>query len=362
MIKVAFISDKLIYGGIERFFINYLKNYDFKDEFEIDVIYSGECDDEIRDQFLSCGVNIIECTNNIDHMNKYYRELRKLFKKNKYDVIHCNFLHDNFIPLFAGIRAHVKKRIVHVHTDMSLKYDANRTNILIRFDRKIRVFLGKLFATERLACSEEAGKKAFGKNYKIIYDAINIDNFKYNEQIRKTTRKSLGYKPHDHVYGFVGRLNNNKNPLHAMKVFEAIEQIDKSARFLIIGAGSLKEEILNMIHKKSKYKQIDPVDNINDYYSAMDVLIYPSFTEGLGLVSIEAQCNSLPVVASDTIPRTTKISNYINYLPLKDDVNVWAQVLYSYASCNRKEIVYNNNYSNYNIKEKAKELFDIYKK
>lgn len=360
MIKVAFISNNLIYGGIERFYINYLNNYNYKDEYEIDIIYSDKCDEEILNQFSSCGVNIIKLEYGINNRFKYYKELKKLFKKNKYDVIHSNLMQNDYVPLLAGLLRGVKVRISHAHMDMSMKYDGKK-NFFSRFIRRIKVRLSNILANRKIACSEEAGKKAFGKRFKIIYDAINIDTFKYDESIRKSIRKSLGYKPHDHVYGFVGRLNNNKNPIHAVKVFEAIEKIDKSARFLIIGDGDLKDEILSMIHKKSKYKLIDPVVNINDYYSGMDVLLYPSFTEGLGMVSIEAQCNSLPVVASDNVPRTTKISNYINYLPLKDDVNTWAQVLYSYASCKREDIVYNNNYNNYNIKEKAHELFDIYK-
>ncbi|MBR6072975.1 MAG: glycosyltransferase [Bacilli bacterium] len=362
MIKVAFISNNLIYGGIERFYINYLNNYDFKDEYEIDIIYSGKCDEEILNQFSSCGVNIIKLEYGINNKFKYFKELKKLFKEKRYDVIHCNLMQNDYIPLFAGLLRGVKLRISHAHMDMSMKYDGNKKNIFNRLGKRIRVRLSNLIANKRIACSEEAGKKAFGRRFTIIYDAINIDNFKYDDKVRKSIRKSLGYKPHDHVYAFVGRLNNNKNPMHALKVFEAIKNIDKSAKFLIVGDGDLKEEILSIIKKKSKYKQIDPVENINDYYSAMDVLIYPSFTEGLGMVSIEAQCTGLPVVASDNVPRTTKISNYINYLPLKDDVNAWAQVLLSYVTCNRNEIVYNNNYSNYDIKDKAHELFDIYKK
>ena len=362
MIKVAFISNKLIYGGIERFYINYLKNYDFKDEYEIDVIYSGECDDEIVNQFLSCGVNVIKCTYGINNVLRYTHELRKLFKKNKYDVIHCNLLQDDYIPLWAGLRAHIKKRISHAHMDMSMKYDGNTTNYFYKLGRKIKVMLSNTLANRRIACSEEAGKKAFKKKYEIIYDAIDIDNFKYDANTRKVMRRSLGFKPHDHVYGFVGRFNKNKNPLHAIKVFKVIEQLDKSARFVIIGAGDLEQDVKDLIGKMGKYRMISPVDNINDYYCAMDALIYPSFSEGLGMVSIEAQCNALPVVASTNVPRTTKISNYINYLPLKDDVSIWAQVLNTYAACKRSDIVYNNNYSNYNIKEKSHELFDLYKK
>ena len=225
MIKVAFISNNLIYGGIERFYINYLNNYDFKDEYEIDIIYSGKSDEEILNQFSSCGVNIIKLEYGVNNKYKYYRELKKLFKENKYDVIHCNLLQNDFIPLLAGLLRGVKLRISHAHMDMSMKYDGNKKSIFNRFGRKVRVIIARFLANKKIACSEEAGKKAFGKRFDIIYDAINIDNFKYDESIRKSLRKSLGYKPHDHVYGFVGRLNNNKNPQHAIKVFESIEKL-----------------------------------------------------------------------------------------------------------------------------------------
>ena len=192
MIKVAFISNNLIYGGIERFYINYLNNYDFKEEYEIDIIYSGKSDEEIVNQFSSCGVNIIKLEYGLDNKIKYLHELTRLFKKNKYDVIHCNLMQNDFIPLYAGLKAHVKKRISHAHMDMSMKYDGNKKSIFNRLGRRIRVRLASILANKKIACSEEAGKKAFGKNFTIIYDAINIENFKYDEQVRKSIRKTLG--------------------------------------------------------------------------------------------------------------------------------------------------------------------------
>ena len=43
--------------------------------------------------------------------------------------------------------------------------------------------------------------------------------------------------------------------------------------------------------------------NIADYLCAMDVFIFPSKFEGLGIASIEAQASGIPVVMSDRIPK-----------------------------------------------------------
>ncbi len=44
-------------------------------------------------------------------------------------------------------------------------------------------------------------------------------------------------------------------------------------------------------------------------YSAMDVYLFPSRWEGLGIAAVEAQSNGLPVYASDVVPIETKITS-----------------------------------------------------
>jgi glycosyltransferase involved in cell wall biosynthesis len=63
---------------------------------------------------------------------------------------------------------------------------------------------------------------------------------------------------------------------------------------------------------------------------AMDVFVFPSFSEGLGITLIEAQFSELRCVAADTIPMATKISNLIRYRSLDDTAKAWADEILSW--------------------------------
>ena len=62
-----------------------------------------------------------------------------------------------------------------------------------------------------------------------------------------------------------------------------------------------------------------------DYiYQAMDVCVFPSLFEGLGIVAIEAQAAGVPIVCSDGLPPETDITPIYRQLLLSDGAEKWA--------------------------------------
>ena len=64
--------------------------------------------------------------------------------------------------------------------------------------------------------------------------------------------------------------------------------------------------------------------NVNEYMQAMDVFLFPSLYEGLGIVAIEAQVSKLPVFISDAVPDEVMISDNIYRVNLTDNDDVWS--------------------------------------
>lgn len=56
----------------------------------------------------------------------------------------------------------------------------------------------------------------------------------------------------------------------------------------------------------------------------MDVFVLPSFYEGLPVVGVEVQANSLPFVCSDNVTRELDISNNIDFVSINSDRYIWA--------------------------------------
>ena len=98
-------------------------------------------------------------------------------------------------------------------------------------------------------------------------------------------------------------------------------------------------------------------NNINEIYSMFDLFVFPSLFEGLGIVLIEAQINGLTILASNKVPKSTKISDKIKYLSL--DKNKWIKEL-NKIDKKRKKVAYNNKKDSYDIKNVVKTLTKIY--
>ena len=63
---------------------------------------------------------------------------------------------------------------------------------------------------------------------------------------------------------------------------------------------------------------IGNVSNVHDYLQAMDVFVFPSRFEGLGIVGIEAQANGMPVIASTNVPKELQLSPLVKFCGLED--------------------------------------------
>ena len=98
--------------------------------------------------------------------------------------------------------------------------------------------------------------------------------------------------------------------------------------------------------------------------SAMDIFIFPSKWEGLGLAVIEAQASGLPCLLSDRIPRDVYISDNMKSAALETSSEDWANMLVDMAVEDRDTQSAHNiekiNNAGYNIVTEAGKLKDIY--
>ncbi len=66
---------------------------------------------------------------------------------------------------------------------------------------------------------------------------------------------------------------------------------------------------------------------------AMDVFVFPSHYEGLGLVAIEAQAAGLKTTASEAITQEAQVTDLLTYCRLAQPPAAWAQrVVNAYAN------------------------------
>jgi len=94
-------------------------------------------------------------------------------------------------------------------------------------------------------------------------------------------------------------------------VFAEIKKKRPNAELILVGTGPLEEKVRHKVSDKGISESVHFLGNrkdMNRIYQAMDVFIFPSLFEGLGIVAIEAQAAGVPVVCSEGLPPEAEIS------------------------------------------------------
>lgn len=197
------------------------------------------------------------------------------------------------------------------------------------------------------ACSPEAGRDRFGRKitegdrFRVVRNAIDASEFRYDEAVRYTVRDELGIGKEELVIGHVGRFEEQKNHRFLIDCFSRITESRRDARLLLVGDGSLRKEIENRAEAaglRDKVIFAGIREDVNRFLMAMDVFVFPSLYEGLGVVLIEAQASGLPCVISDTIPDEAVITDeLVQKLSLKDGLQNWEKKILLAASLQRND-------------------------
>lgn len=356
-IRVAQVIGKWLGGGVESVIMNYYRNID-RTKIQFDFI----CDDDSKfipyDEIRELGGRVYIIPS-YKKLFSYISELRKVLRKNKYLIVHSHLSTLSIFPLYAAKRENVPIRIAHSHSTYSWK-ELSRT--IIKF--LLRPF-SKVFATNYFACSKEAGEFLFGKNtvkknkVHIMYNAIDIDKFRYNSVIRDCVRSKLNIDNNTVVLGHVGRFVKTKNHEFLIEVFAKYHSINPNSILILIGKGDLENIIRQKILDLNLSKSIIFLgyrNDINEIYQAMDIFLLPSLYEGLGMTLIEAQMSGLPCIASTNVPLESNICNLVKFVNL--DVDDWCNNIEKLVSYNRSYVDCTN--SGYSIGTEAINLANTY--
>lgn len=361
-IRVAQIVGKWLGGGVESVIMNYYRNIDRK-KFQFDFICDNDSTDIPYNDIEKMGGRVILIPP-YQKIFKYHKELTKILKKENYAIVHSHINTLSVFSLWASKVAGNNVRIAHSHSTTNKK-EWRKNIIKIILKRFI-----KIFATDYMACSEHAarwmfGNKTFemGKVY-LLNNAIDVDKFKYNDIIRKKQREELKIKNNTLVIGHIGRFVEQKNHRYLIDIFNEIHKKEKNTLLLLIGQGPLLNEMKNKVKKLNIDDSVvflGQKEKVNDLYQAMDLFLFPSLYEGLGMVMIEAQCSGLPCIASTEVPKVTKINDSVDFIDLNDSLDKWISRFIDFAKLNRNIDLNKIKESGYDIKKEAKKLEKKYK-
>lgn len=328
-VKVLYFVDRMLRGGIQTFVLENWRHMDHN-KVKIDFLLLDDGNTyELEDTLCRLGSTVYKLKGIWVRKPKdfisYRRAMDTFFKEHhNYRVVHLHSSSKNYMVLKYAKKHGIPVRIAHSHC---IGFQTtSRGQILIG---NLFKPLLKYYATDYFACSEDAGRWLFGKEkITVIKNAVDIDKYRYIPIKADRVRKDLkldGKK----VVGHVGRFTHQKNHAFLIDIFKELVDLDSDYRLLLVGEGALEEQI----KAKAKAYEIEEKilfigfkTNVEDYMQAMDLFVFPSDFEGLGLVLIEAQDAGLPCYTSkNVVPQEAKVSDLLTYIPLENGPKMWAE-------------------------------------
>ncbi len=361
-IRVAHIMGKMMSGGVESVVMNYYQHID-KEKVQFDFIVDEDSTYIPYEEIELMGGRVI-IVPPYQKIFSYINNLMKILKENNYKIVHSHLNAMSIFPLYAAKRAGVSIRIAHSHST------SNKTEWKKNLLKNILKKFSKTNATHYFCCSELAGRWLFGdkvynQNKVIkINNAIDMDKFIYNSNINTQMREELGISKDALVIGHIGRFMKQKNHEFLIDIFNEIYIKNNNAVLVLVGDGPLQEQIEKRVKKlniESAVRFLGVRKDINKIYQIMDIFLFPSLYEGLGMVLIEAQIAGLACITSTEVPKEVDISGGVSFISLSLSAKKWAEILMK----NLNE--YNQNKptnvslkSNYDIKVQSIKLQKIY--
>jgi len=318
MSKILLISNRLIIGGPSVHLKHLIQYFDTKHE--IMLAYGEAQNDEasLEDEFrefniITKKVRFLRRSTNPINDIRFFREIETLIKDFKPDIVHTHTSKPGIVARYAAYRLKVPK-IIHTYHGLVFEtyFSGLLSSILVKIDR----FLAK--NTDYIIALSERQKKEIVNVYgigdenivRVIPLAISFNIEDFSEKLATSYRKKWKISTDTILIAQVGRLAEVKDNSLMIDAFSSLlKRTNKKTVLFIVGGGDLKYTLVEQaqsLHLKVSIGEAtngaDVIftswcDNLKKLYSAMDLLVLTSKSEGTPFSIIEAQMSGTAVLA-----------------------------------------------------------------
>ncbi|MEE8574985.1 MAG: glycosyltransferase family 4 protein [Thermodesulfobacteriota bacterium] len=280
-------------GGADTVLMDFAHLID-KNKFRVIVLYLRKPDKDIepiKKRLEKLGIEFLELPGSILD-RKMLKKMRNIIEEQKVDIYHS---HDYKSDSYGYLLSFFCPAVKFVSTCHGWIYRSGKSAIYNRIDKSVLKRFDQV-----LAVSSEILEKARShgiKPVRLMLNSIDTEKWSLGENDSSGSEGTT-------TVGYVGRISPEKGPLDFVRTAKAVLGTDKGFEFTVAGDGQSRvemEELVKELALEGNFKFLGHIgeEELMRLYETLDILLLPSYSEGVPITVLEAGATGVPVVATE---------------------------------------------------------------
>jgi glycosyltransferase involved in cell wall biosynthesis len=238
-------------------------------------------------------------------------QLWRWLRRSRPHIVHAHTPKGGLLGMIAAWLARVPVRIYQIH-GLRLMTATGLKRQLLRWTEKVACSLAGHVLCDSRSVREVAIAERLcprGKVQVLLGGSANgvdaeeaFNPARVGTSVRADIRARCGIPQDALVAGFVGRLVRDKGLAELVAAWQVLREEFPSLHLLVIGVFESQDpmpaEVEAVVRSDPRIHLAEMVPEVTPFYAAMDLVVLPTYREGLPVVPLEAAAMELPVVAT----------------------------------------------------------------
>ena len=302
-VRVALVGTSIEFGGIERVLLNLLEHMDGEVQF-IPILFTRT---DTKDKSFFERLRGLGLVPRIIYVNSFRPKYANAawnvvegisaLRNEQFDLIHSHGYRADVISL--ALSKYFRKPLVS--TCHGFVPNDRRLRFYNDLDLRLLRYFARIIAVSTSMRWDLIESGIAPDRIAVITNAVCEIAAAERDRKRTTAREQLRVRSDEFVFGYVGRLSQEKGLEFLIGAAQPLSSSARAWRLLIVGDGPQRDELTRMARDLCVADRIKFLGFQRDpslWYAAMDAFVLPSLTEGTPMALLEAMANHLPVIAS----------------------------------------------------------------
>jgi glycosyltransferase involved in cell wall biosynthesis len=226
--------------------------------------------------------------------------LARVLREHRVDILHSHLFYSSLFASPVGRLCRVPVIVETPHVRERWRRSRLKTSYVV--DRLAGRLVDRFIAVSRANARYLVDEKALpAAKVVVIENGCDLKRFSLGREPDPDLRQSLGFRPEDRALIVIGRLEPQKGHSVLLQALPLVRREFPHVRLVCVGEGAERRALeaqAASLQLKEVVRFVGYRSDVEAWLSIADVMVLPSFYEGLPLVAIEALAARTPVVAT----------------------------------------------------------------